>query len=137
MTLITLTFAPEMEELIIQGKKCCTTRRTQLGEVGDMFVVHDRIYRICHIHHCCLYSVRGSYYDAEGFTSPAAFHDFWEQAVEQPFDEANTVFIHFFAYIGPTGHFDKCGDCPIYELDLESNCDRVYDENGYHCEVLQ
>lgn len=105
MPVIPLAFAPEMEELIIQGKKCCTTRRSLHGEVGDMFIVRDRIYRICHIHHCCLYSVKGAYYDAEGFTSPEAFQDFWEKTIEPSFDEFNTVFLHFFAYVS-----DICPD---------------------------
>jgi len=134
MTLITLAFAPEMEDAIIAGKKCCTTRREKHGEVGDLFVVRDRVYRICHIHHCLLYSARDGYYDAEGFEFPGDFEEFWATNVER-FDHSKIVHLHFFAYIGPTGYYDKCMGCPIFETDAEGHCDRIFDEKGYHCEV--
>jgi hypothetical protein len=34
MTLITLKFTPEMEDLIFAGKKICTTRDEQKGKIG-------------------------------------------------------------------------------------------------------
>jgi len=49
MALIKLKFSPEMEELILQGKKCCTTRDEKKGEEGDVFRVGNRIYRIIQI----------------------------------------------------------------------------------------
>ena len=35
MAQINLKFSPEMETLIMQGKKICTTRDEQKGEIGD------------------------------------------------------------------------------------------------------
>ena len=111
MTLITLAFAPEMEDAIIAGKKCCTTRREKHGEVGDLFVVRDRVYRICHIHHCLLYSARDGYYDAEGFEFPGDFQEFWTKNVER-FDHSKIVHLHFFAYLTDI--------CPDFNLGCNS-----------------
>lgn len=98
MTLITLAFAPSMEDAILQGKKCCTTRKTKKGEVGDIFLVKDRLYRICHIHSCLLYSARDAYYDADGFVFPGDLQEFWELNVG-PFSPSQIVYLHFFAYV--------------------------------------
>jgi len=44
MTPIILNFSPEMETLVMTGRKCMTTQTTRKGEPGDVFVVKDRLY---------------------------------------------------------------------------------------------
>ena len=100
MTIIPFSFAPEIEDAIIQGRKCCTSQHERGGIVGDMFLVRDRLYRIVHIHSCALYSVRNAYYDAEGFSSPGQFQAFWELCYGS-FEENKIGYLHFFAYVGP------------------------------------
>lgn len=46
MTLITLKFSPEVAKLVLQGRKCCTTRDEIKGIPGDIFKLNDRVYRI-------------------------------------------------------------------------------------------
>ncbi|MCK9592811.1 MAG: ASCH domain-containing protein [Methanoregula sp.] len=111
MTLITLRFAPEMEDAILAGKKCCTSRKNKKGEVGDLFVVKDRLYRIVHVHHCLLYSVRDAYYDAEGFAYPGDFQEFWITHIGK-FDPGQIAHLHFFAYVTEL--------CPDFNLGCNS-----------------
>ncbi len=111
MTLITLNFAPEMEEAILQGRKCCTSRSMRKGIVGDLFLVKGQLYRILHIHSCALYSARNAYYDAEGFSSPEEFQKFWEEYVGA-FEKADPIFLHFFAYVTDI--------CPDFNLGCNS-----------------
>ncbi|GEM_PF-1651759 len=107
MPVIPLAFAPEMEELIIQGKKCCTSRHERKGDIGDLFLVKDRLYRIVHIHSCALYSVRDAYYNAEGFSSPEEFQQFWDRLYPKRslHRDSQILYVHFFAYVS-----DICPD---------------------------
>lgn len=66
MPLIKLKFSPGMEELVLQGKKCCTTRDEKKGEIGDVFRVKDRLYRIIQIRVSDLSDI-SNYYILEGF----------------------------------------------------------------------
>ena len=52
MTLISLTFDPETEKMIMDGRKCCTIMDEPKGELGDFFLVRDRIYRIVQVDEC-------------------------------------------------------------------------------------
>jgi hypothetical protein len=97
MTLINLKFAPEMEELVLQGKKCCTTRDEPKGEVGDLFVVKNRVYRII--------SVTRENYSLSHYFGPEGFKTFREFAdcirnIYKNCDDIHTWYIHFFAYVG-------------------------------------
>lgn len=100
MTLISLSFAPEMEEKIFSGHKCCTCRREKKGIPGDTFVVRDRVYRILHVHKTALYSVANFYHTMEGFSSPEEFQMFWK-SVYGTYTDGQMVYLHIFAYAGP------------------------------------
>ncbi len=80
-----------------KGKKCCTTRRYQMGEAGDTFTVDDGVYRITRIEHLPLHQVRNLLFREEGADSPEQFerifrsqHQFYE------WDEGERVYVHFF-----------------------------------------
>ena len=98
MALIKLKFSPEMEELVLQGKKCCTTRDEKKGEIGDIFRVKDRLYRILQVDECDL-EYASVMAPSEGFESDVEFID----TILEIYPElcsCDTVYIHFFAYVG-------------------------------------
>lgn len=98
MALINLKFSPEMEELILQGKKCCTTRDEVKGDSGDIFVVKNRVYRIISVWGDELLNI-SSLFHLEGFYSTDEFLDCLYMFYPE-LDETCDVWIHFFAYIG-------------------------------------
>lgn len=110
MTIINLKFSPEMEELVLQGEKCCTTRDEPKGEAGDIFRVGDRLYRILqidkrmHPHEC-------SDFKLEGFESwkdlKCEIERIYPSIIKQSEFLSNIgtqggseVYVHFFAYVG-------------------------------------
>lgn len=100
MSLIKLKFSPEMEELVLQGKKCCTTRDEKKGEVGDVFRVKDRLYRIILV---SLYDVSSIpiLYQLEGFEFIYQFINAIEKVYPDVFGCCdNIVYVHWFAYVG-------------------------------------
>ena len=99
MPIIPLRFSPDMERAVTTGKKCSTVRTERKGDVGDVFIIQGRMYRICHVHRAALQSFRDGYYNADGFSSPAEFQEFWETHVG-PFNPVQCCYIHLFAYMG-------------------------------------
>jgi hypothetical protein len=100
LALINLKFSPEMEELILQGKKCCTTRDERKGEIGDTFRVGNRIYRIIQV---SSHDVSGiaHLYRLEGFEFRHHFLKTIEEIYPDIYDSGdNVVYVHFFAYVG-------------------------------------
>ncbi len=116
MPLITLSFAPEMEEAILQGRKCCTTRFDKKDEnnkpippyeVGDRFVVQDRLYEIVGVHRRCIQDVYVSYLSCEGFRSSEdvsagkQFELFFSKYLNLPRESwGKPCNVYFFAYVG-------------------------------------
>lgn len=99
-----------MEELIMQGNKCCTTRDEKKGDVGDVFRIRNRIYRIVQIDECLLedaYVMRS----AEGFKSDIVFID----TIRDIYPElcsCDSVYIHIFAYVDyACDDFGYSGQC--------------------------
>lgn len=99
MTPINLKFSPEMEERIISGWKCCTTRDEVKGSPGDTFTVRDRLYRIIQVDECDMFYASVMAH-AEGFESDIAFEEYLYSIYPHLVDET-TVYIHYFAYVGP------------------------------------
>jgi len=112
MALINLKFYPEMEEQILQGKKCCTTRDEKKGEPDDVFRVGNRIYRILQI---SSYDVSGiaHLYKLEGFEYRHHFLKAIEEIYPNIYDRCdNIVYAHFFAYFGRAcDDFGYSGQC--------------------------
>ena len=109
MTLINLKFSPEMEELILQGKKCCTTRDEIKAESGDVFRVRNRLYRIVGIQ-IDDYEFIDRYYNLDGFNSVDEYLD----TIDKIYPEINPegdMFIHFFAYVCDVCRLFNTGFC--------------------------
>ena len=99
MTLIKIKFNSEMERAIIEGRKCCTTRDEIKGNIGDLFRVKDRMYRIIQVDEIdLLYS--SAMANAEGFKSDIEYLDCMSE-IYPDLVECSPVFIHYFAYAGP------------------------------------
>ena len=99
MTLINLKFSPEMESLIMQGKKICTTRDEQKGEIGDTFTVRDRLYRIVGIEYDEIEYIE-AWHLLEGFETPEQFVEMMMEFYPTLVSD-DTLYLHWFAYVGP------------------------------------
>ena len=96
MAAVKLAFHPNLLPLIRDGKKICTTRRNQHGNVGDVFVIEGVEFRIRAIHQSYLGTVRDNLYLLEGFPSPNAFQETWEYLYDGSFEDSMIVFSHWF-----------------------------------------
>lgn len=106
MTDITLTFTPEMERLIYQGKKICTIRENRHGARGDTFKdSRGNQYDLIAVIPTKLKQAIDIYYQLEGFDSPRELFDYWCKIKD--IDENNRydftrayhnkpAFVHFF-----------------------------------------
>ena len=99
MTLIKIKFNSEMERAIIEGRKCCTTRDEIKGNIGDLFRVNDRMYRIIQVDEIDLF-YSSAMANAEGFKSDIEYLDCMSE-IYPDLVECSPVFIHYFAYAGP------------------------------------
>ncbi len=117
MTLITLRFASDMEEAVLTGKKCCTTRMVKKYEdtkkvipphkIGDQFCVKGRLYEIVGYQRRVIQDVYVSYLSLEGFRDkpddPAGkqFERFFSEVMGIPREQwGKPCHVYFFAYAG-------------------------------------
>ncbi|HJK78035.1 MAG TPA: hypothetical protein O0Y06_00025 [Methanocorpusculum sp.] len=103
MAEVLIRFTPEMENLIIAGKKICTTRLERKGAVGDIFVVRGFVYRLVEIRSYSLDYIATNFYRLEGFSSRDEFIRFWVSIAGYPsFWESKSVSFpaHFFTLVG-------------------------------------
>lgn len=116
MPIIKLKFSPEMEEMILQGKKCCTTRDEQKGEIGDVFRLKgDRLYRIVDIIEI-EYECIDEYYKMDGFDSVDDYLDVIDKVYPSLAPE-DLVYIHFFQYLDSgCRDFGYSGQCISKEI---------------------
>jgi len=99
MTHINLKFSPEMEELILQGRKICTMRREQKGQIGDTFTIGTRIYRLVDVHTDRVGLICGWYHKLEGFESEESLLDAL-CGIYPYITEYQYLYTHWFAYVG-------------------------------------
>lgn len=128
MTIIKIKFNPEMERAIIEGRKCCTTRDEIKGNIGDLFRVKDRMYRIIQVDEIDLF-YSSAMANAEGFKSDIEYLDCMSE-IYPDLVECSPVFIHYFAYAGPLcpqfrGRGAACSD-PETRCELFSDCQEEF-----------
>lgn len=97
MVLIDLKFSPEMEDLVIQGMKICTTRTERKGDVGDLFKVRDRWYRIVGIEADSFEYIQ-AWHLLEGFETPEEFGDKLMEYYPN-LDCEDELYLHWFAFV--------------------------------------
>ena len=95
--LIELAFSGEMAAAVLDGRKCCTTRRTRHGDRGDKFDVAGVGFQIVQVLPATLSDVRDALYEAEGFATPQAFEETWRALHGGAFEADREVWVHFFA----------------------------------------
>jgi len=97
MAQINLKFSPEMESLVMQGRKICTTRDEPKGQIGDTFIVENRLYRIVCIDETDFDCVL-PWYELEGFESEDAFVDKLEEYYPG-IESGDVLYLHWFAFV--------------------------------------
>lgn len=88
----------------MQGKKICTTRDEQKGEIGDTFIVRDRLYRIVGIEYDELEYLE-AWHLLEGFETPEQFIDTLMEYYPTLVSD-DPLYLHWFAYVGTAGEID-------------------------------
>lgn len=92
-------FHPKMTQAHNEGRKCCTTRRHKIGEVGQVFVDENlpgQQFRIISCVAMTMTDVRDKLYQQEGFDSPDDFVVFCLM-VYGKFRYKEIVYTHFYA----------------------------------------
>ena len=102
--MISLSFSPEMESAILQGRKVCTTRREIHGQTGDRFLIRDLEYRIVDVVESTLSDISEYYYLLKGFSEPQELCDFWARCYGVHWDGGQTGYVHFFAIADEGDH---------------------------------
>jgi hypothetical protein len=111
MTLITLSFTPEMEEAIFQGRKCTTIRDEWKGSRGDLFLVRDRLYRIILIEDIVYPKELYEFKQTDGYESITKYYaDI--KSFYPGLKDGDFVSVHFFAYF--------CDVCQDFNLGCRS-----------------
>jgi len=96
MTAIPLLFSERMQQAILSGHKCCTTRRTRKGDPGDWFTIDGETFRILDICPMHLWRVRDLFFLLEGCTSKYDFERLWRSLHGGVFEEYDICWVHFF-----------------------------------------
>jgi len=95
--MISLSFSPEMEVAILEGRKICTTRRVIHGQAGDRFLIRGRSYQIVDVVEGTLSDISEYYYLLEGFSEPQEFCDLGSRCYGVRWDGLQSGYVHFFA----------------------------------------
>jgi len=69
MALIDLKFSPAMAEAVLDGRKCCTSRRDLKGMPGDTFEIDGKLFRIIDVSRERVADVALNFSRLEGFRS--------------------------------------------------------------------
>jgi len=70
---IHIPFKFEMRELVLKGRKTCTTRTKALGKAGDTFRVGNETFVLTEVKRMPLEKIVQTLYKEEGFSNPEAF----------------------------------------------------------------
>ena len=96
MSLIKLTFSPEMAYAAITGRKCCTTRDEIKGRAGDEFEIGGMPFRVLGVLAMRAGDIARELHGPEGFddieSCSAALQTIYPDVPGQGF-----LFVHFFA----------------------------------------
>lgn len=94
---IRVPFKPVMVSAILEGRKSCTSRTYQLGEVDDYFYIRGKCYVFTSVVKMLLKDVATKYYKQEGVNSPEDFISLWNRIHPMKgYNPEQMVFTHFF-----------------------------------------
>jgi hypothetical protein len=98
MTLINLKFSDEMKNATLEGRKVHTIRDEKKGDVGDVFVIGGRVYRLIRVAQYDINDV-GEFYDIEGFSTIDKFESYLK-SIYPELTIGSIVWGHMYAYVG-------------------------------------
>lgn len=94
---INLPFKPKMRELILAGRKTCTSRTRSYGQAGDTFRLDEKEFIVTSIIQEPLRVIAGYRHQREGFSNPDEFISYWKKLhPTKGYDPDQLVFVHFF-----------------------------------------
>ncbi len=97
MAEIFIPFNPQMVDAIDAGNKSCTSRYSVYGQVGDIFRLRGRVYKIVAVKTPVLKFVKDNLWQQEGFASALDFENFWVKLhPKRGFRPNDRVYTHFF-----------------------------------------
>jgi len=95
MTEIELSFRPDLEELVLSGRKTTTTRRSKKGKHGDVFTLDGRRFVMIGVSRVRLEEVALFDCLGEGCASPQEFRQLWA-SIYGDYDPDLRVYRHYF-----------------------------------------
>ena len=94
---IKIPFLPQFKNPMLSGQKVITSRTRRYGQTGDTFQAWGQTFEIRKVSYILLSSVRGRYYQQEGFPSPEAFEACWLALHPiKGYDPLQAVYAHSF-----------------------------------------
>jgi len=97
-------FHPDMAQLLLAGKKHCTTRSKKLGEPGDTFELKGQTFQIATVREEKFAVIMYDFYRCEGFFSPVDFQMFWIRIHRGHLPEPGTLkWLHILECLGRRG----------------------------------
>jgi len=98
MTTIDLKFSPEMAKAALDGRKCCTSRRTPKGEPGDIFTIRGVRFRLLSWTPIPITTIVTALFRAEGFAGIEGCAAYL-QAAYPDLNQYDSLCVHFFARV--------------------------------------
>ena len=100
MVEIELPFSPEMQKAALEGRKTCTSRNSQKGEVGDTFKIKTTTFRLTRVDQRSLVYVAYMLHDMEGFVCSQSFIDYYDSLYKKRggsgYVPEKLVWVHWF-----------------------------------------
>lgn len=97
-----------MARAILEGRKKCTSRTKQYGQVGDTFTVmnpkgfavdNEKLVvklKLTEIYQRTMGQIRNIFYKEEGFNSPEEYEDYLINVVKLKWDTNRMLYLHWF-----------------------------------------
>ncbi len=105
MSLVEIKFSADMALAAMEGRKICTSRHDQKGEIGDtFFVVHPETrnigaFRIVDVDFLELREIGNKLYRKEGCSSREEFISLWKRLHRGHYSPDNKYFVHWFSRV--------------------------------------
>ena len=106
MAEIKMPFNPMYREWLLYNRKTATTRFKKYGNPGDTFKAFGAEFELLDVRHTTWCAVLNNEYQAEGFSTPAAFREVWEDIHpgRKGRDSMADVWFHVFRRLPAVSH---------------------------------
>lgn len=99
MSEIFIPFKKEMKQAIFEGRKHCTSRTKQYGDIGDTFKLDDKKYMIVDMKIMRMADITLFLNTPEGFSTTQQFEEYLEKVIGLKWDANRPLFVHWFQEI--------------------------------------